>query len=222
VVLAAAVLLTIVLVPRHVAKAPGPAWQGTLPPGLVPLVAARFLFLLATYGVGRFLVLLVAERLGIAPERAADDAGWLLALFTLTTALAAIAFGWLADERSRRRLMTVGSVVAAAGIVTLVPETGLEGLIIGGLLMSVATAAFVSANWAAMTALVPGPQAGRLMGIANLGTALAAAAAGLFGPIIEGIGFAPALLLAAAASAAAIVPLTGWSEPATRPAEGIA
>jgi MFS family permease len=203
----AAIAFVLVLVPRTRGVPPATgSWQA-LTPGLVPLVVARFLFLFGTYAVGRFLVLLVAERLEIAPERAVDEAGWLLALFTLATAAAAVPVGWLADRRSRRDLMIGGAVVAAGGILLLVPPAGLPGVLAGGLVMSLGTAAFVTANWAATTAVVPAPEAGRLMAIANLGTGLAAAAAGILGPLIAGSGFAPALLLAAVASAAAVVPL---------------
>jgi di/tricarboxylate transporter len=59
------------------------------------------------------------------------------------------------------------------------------------------------------------------MGIANLGTALAAAVAGLVGPLIDNAGFAPALLVAAAASAAATLPLVGFPNRTARSAENL-
>jgi len=215
VLLVAAVALVLLLVP----PAPGTAartangsrrshgWSFELPAGLASLIAARFLFLLATYAVGRFLVLLVSERLAIPLERAVEQAGWLLALLTLTTAVTAVPMGWVADRASRRTPMIVGAVVAAAGILVLVPSMGLAGILTGGLLMSLGTAAFVTANWAATADRVPPPESGRLMGIANLGTGLAAAAAGAFGPLIDASGFVPALVLAALASSAAALPL---------------
>lgn len=218
VVLVAGVLATIALVPGCRGRAVT-SRSIRIPPGLGSLVVARFLFLFATYAVGRFLLLLVAERLGMAPDHAADEAGGLLAAFTLVTAGAAVVAGWLADQLHHRALMLGGAIVAAIGIVVLVPPAGLPGLIAGGLLMSGGTAAFVSANWAATTALVPATSAGSLMAIANLGTALAAAAAGLLGPVIEAAGFAPALAVAAAASAAAVVPLGRSMSPAAQPTE---
>jgi MFS family permease len=205
----AAVVVMLLLVPPRVARpVPRPPIRPLeLPPGLGSLIASRFLFLLATYAVGRFLLLLVAERLAIPPERAADEAGGLLALFTLVTALAAIAFGWLADRFAQQELMVVGALVAGVGIAVLVPAAGAAGLVAGGLVMSIGTAAFITANWAATTAVVPPADAGRLMGIANLGTALAAAVAGLVGPLIDLAGFAPALVVAALVSATAAIPL---------------
>jgi MFS family permease len=177
---------------------PGPLW---------PLIISRLLFLLGVYVVGRFLVLLVAERTGIQAERAADEAGGLLALFTLATAVSALGAGRLADRVSRRDLAVAGALFAAFGIVVLVPAAGVPGLVVGGLLMSGGTAAFVTANWAETASIVPAGSAGRLMGIANLGTALGAAGAGLLGPLIDVTGFGPALSLAAVATAGAALPV---------------
>lgn len=190
-----------------------------LPQGFGALILARFLFLFATYGVGRFLVLLVAERLGLEPAQAITNAAGLLALLTLATAASAVPVGWLADRRSRRDIMVAGATVAAVGIGVLVPPTGLAGLLVGGLLMSLGTAAFVTANWASTTTLVGPEDAGRLMAIANLGTGLAAAAAGALGPLIDAAGFGPALLVAATASAAAAIPLLVHPAPLGNPRE---
>jgi MFS family permease len=206
-VVVTAVVLVVLFVPRirPAKRRAEPISQ--LPAGLAPLIAARFLFLFATYGVGRFLLFLVADRLGLDPGSAVGQAGVLLALFTFTTALAALPIGRVADRHGRRDVMVSGAVIGAVGIGVLVPSAGAAGLLVGGLLMSVGTAAFVTANWAATTALVPSHEAGRLMGIANLGTGLAAAAAGALGLLIDSAGFGPALLVASAASAAAVVPL---------------
>lgn len=207
VVLLVGVLLVLVLVPPTAPALAARPVTGSMPPGFIALVLARLLFLFGTYAVGRFLVLLVGERMGLAPGEAAGAAGALLAGLTLATAIAALIFGRLADHYQRRQLMVLGSLVSAAGILLLVPRAGVPPMVAGGLLMSVGTGAFTSANWAATTDLVPIAEAGRWMGVANLGTGLAAAAAGLLGPLIDASGFAPALLIAAAASAAASLPL---------------
>ncbi len=206
-ILAAAIGLVWILVPGAVSTSPVRAPAPRIPAGFVPLVMARFLFLFGSYAVGRFLVLLVAERIGIDPMTAADEAGALLALLTLTTAVAALAFGRLADRRPRPQVMLGGAALATIGILTLVPALGLGGVVAGGALMSIGTAAFMSANWAATADLASPHDAGRLMALANLGTALAAAAVGLLGPLIPSVGFAPVLMVAAFASAAAALPV---------------
>jgi MFS family permease len=190
-----------------------------LPDGLAAVILARFLFLFGTYGVGRFLVLLVADRLGLEPGRAVGDAAGLLALFTLATAVSAIPVGLVADRRSRRDIMVGGALIASIGIAVLIPPAGLPGVVVGGVLMSVGTGAFVTGNWAATTSLVGRDDAGRLMAIANLGTGLAAAAAGALGPLIDAAGFGPALLVAATASAAAVAPIFSHPAPLSSPWE---
>jgi MFS family permease len=202
-----AVALVFVLVPTRPRVQRRVRRSSPLPEGFGALILARFLFLFATYAVGRFLVLLISERLGLDPARAVGDAAGLIALFTLATAVSAVPAGWLADRRRRRDPMVVGSLVAAIGIAVLVAPAGLPGVVLGGLLMSVGTAMFVTSNWAATTTLVGHDDAGRLMAIANLGTGLAAAGAGALGPLIDNAGFAPALLVAATASAAAVIPI---------------
>jgi MFS family permease len=222
VVLLVATFAMVALVPRGRAPAAGsPAATLsalTVPGRLVPLIVARFLFLLGTYTVGRFLVPLVADRLAVDVDDAAGRAGALLALLALGTAVAALAAGWLADRRDGRDLMAAGAAIGAAGVLGLIPSAGLAGLLVGGLAMSIGTALFVTANWAATAAAVPREAAGRLMGIANLGTALAAALAGLAALVIDAVGYAPALVLAAVTSAAAALPvLLRRSDPATAP-----
>jgi MFS family permease len=180
----------------------------SVPPGFVRLVASRFLFLFGTYAIGRFLLLLVADRSGIDPTQAADATGGLLAIFTVATAVAALAFGRLADRRGRDGIMVLGIVVSAAGILAFAPSFGVPGVALGGLVMSVGTGAFVAANWAALTDLSPAEDAGWLMGLANIGTGGAAACAGLLGPVIDGVGFTPAILVAAIATAAALIPVS--------------
>jgi MFS family permease len=214
-----ATIAMLALVPRTVPSADRPGSRFEFRAGLGSLVAARFLFLFATFAVGRFLLLLVAERLGIPADRAADEAGGILAFLTLVTAGAALPFGSLADRIPRRALMAGGAVVATTGIALLVPAIGIAGLLAGGLLMSLGTAAFVTANWAETTSLVPASDAGRLMGLANLGTAVAAASGGLVGPLIDAAGMQSALVLTAMASAASIAPVILVADRPRRPAE---
>lgn len=151
----------------------------------VRVVAARFLFLLGTFVVGRYLLLYVAERLGIDPSTAADETGALLAALTLLTALAAIPGGWLADRIGRARTMAAGSLLAAAGASLLIVADTAPEIAVFGALLSIGTATFAAANWAMTADLVPRSEAARFFGLANIGTGGAAAAAGLLGPAID-------------------------------------
>jgi MFS family permease len=103
--------------------------------------------------------------------------------------------------------MVAGVLLAAVGTASFLPDVGLYGVLIAGGLMSVGTAAFATANWAALTDLSPPQDAGRLMGLANLGTGGAAACAGLVGPSIDTWGFTPALVFATTAVVVALAPV---------------
>ncbi len=180
--------------------------QGPIEPGrnaaLVRLVIARFLFLIGIYAVGRFLLLFVADRFDLGADAAGGEAGTALALLALVTVAASVPGGWLADRVGRRQLMLFGGVVGAAGIGLLPAAGSMEAVLAFGALMAVGTAAFGSASWAMLADLTASPDAGRLLGLANLGTAGAAAAAGAFGMLIDASGFGPAFLVAAACSLA--------------------
>jgi maltose/moltooligosaccharide transporter len=183
-----------------------PSEPTRLPISLVRLTIARFLFLLGIYAVGRFLLLFSADRLGLSPDAAAAETGAVLAVLALLTAVAALPSGWLGDRVGRRPLMLAGGAVAATGIAGLPLASSLASIVVMGSLMAIGSAAFGSGSWAALADASVGDQSGRRLGLANLGTAGAAAAAGLFGPLIDGAdrlvpgtGFALAFGLAAIA-----------------------
>lgn len=190
---------------------------------LARLIVGRFLFLLGIYAVGRFLLLFTAERLGLAADAAAAEAGAALALLTLLTAAAAVPAGWLADRIGRPAVMLGGGVVGAAGVAALPLADSLPAILAFGTLMAVGSAAFGAGSWAALADVTAARATGRLLGIANLGTAGAAAAAGLFGPLIDaagfGIGFALAGLAAASGAVVAWRARVPGPQPSLRPLE---
>lgn len=149
------------------------------------LVVARFLFLLGTYAVGRFLLLFVAARLGLDPGSAAEQAGRLLAGLTLVTVVAAIPAGWAADRYGRMPLMVLGSLLSAGGVLLLIRAQSEGQILLFGGLMGLGSASFAGANWALTADLAPEAEAGRFFALANFGTAGATAAAGLFGPVVD-------------------------------------
>ena len=180
----------------------------------VRLILARFLFLLGIYGTGRFLLLFVADRLGLPPNEAAEQAGSLLAGLALITVLASPLTGWLADRVGRVPLMIAGSILSAISAVMLVWASSPSQILMFGGFMSLGSAAFAGGSWALLTDLVPGHEPARYFGLANFSTAGAAAAAGLFGPVIDwvegmspGLGFSALFVLAAAAFLASALPV---------------
>ena len=154
-------------------------------PAFGRLVLSRFLFLLGTYAVGRFFLFYVGDRLGLEADAAAVEAAMLLATLTLISALASVPSGWAADRFGRGLLLRAGAVLSAVGAVLLIFAGGAVQILLFGGLLSLGSAAFGSANWAATTDVIPSAEAARYMAIANVGTAGAAAAAGLAGPLVD-------------------------------------
>ena len=151
----------------------------------VRIVLARFLFLLGIYATGRFLLYFVADRLGLNANQAAEQAGALLAALALITVLASPLTGWLADRTGRLPLMIAGSILGGISAILLVWAGTTAQILLFGSLMSIASAAFAGGSWALLADLVPRDQSARYFGLANFGTAGAAAAAGLFGPLMD-------------------------------------
>jgi MFS family permease len=149
------------------------------------LVATRFVFLLATYAIGRFLVFLVATRLGVEPSAAAATAAGLIAALTLTTGVSALGWGIAADHIGRPRVSATGALLSAFGTLGLLVASDLSALGASGLLLAAGSGAFASANWAATADAVPLRAAGRWLGLASMATWAAAACAGLLGPLVD-------------------------------------
>jgi MFS family permease len=182
----------------------------------IRLVVARFLFLLGIYTTGRFLLLFVANRLGLTENQAAEQAGNLLAGLALITVLASPLTGWLADRIGRVPLMIAGAIFSAVSALMLIGAHSTGQILLFGGLMSLGSAAFAGGSWAMLADVVPKDESARFLGLANFSTAGSAAAAGLFGPIIDavdrispGMGFSVLFVLAALAFLASIVPMKG-------------
>ena len=183
-------------------------------PVFVQLVAARFLFLLGIYATGRFLLLFVANRLGLSEEQAAEQAGNLLAALALITVLASPLTGWLADRVGRLPLMIGGAIFSAASALLLIWATSTGQILLFGGLMSLGSAAFSGGNWALLADIVPRNQSARFFGLANFSSAGSAAVAGLFGLLVDwgdriapGMGFSMLFAAASLAFAASVLPL---------------
>jgi MFS family permease len=151
----------------------------------VRLVGSRFLFLLGTFAVGRFFLFFIEDRLGLRGGEAAPVAGMLLGTLALLTAVSAPLAGWAADRVGRLPLMWIGAAASAIGVLGLVASDSVGRILLFGGLMAVGSAAFSTANWALTADVVPSTESARFLGLANAGTAGAAAAAGLFGPLVD-------------------------------------
>lgn len=182
----------------------------------VHLLVSRFLFLLGIYSTGRFLLLFVANRLGLSEAAAAQQAGNLLAGLAFLTVLASPFTGWLVDRIGRVPLMISGAILSAISALLLTGANSAGQILLFGGLMSIGSAAYAGGSWTLIADLVPKKEAARFFGLANFSTAGSAAVAGLFGPVIDGVeriypgmGFSVLFILAALAFLASLLPLNG-------------
>ena len=176
----------------------------------VRVLASRFLFLLGVYGIGHFLLFFVQSRLHFATATAAAAAtGGLFAGLTLATAIMALSGGFLSDRIGRVPVLWVAAATSALGTLLLIPASSLGGIFAGGLIMSIGSGLFASANWALSADLTPKGNGGRFFGLVALATGGATAVAGLLGPVVDHLGFTALFLVAAGAFAGSVVVLPG-------------
>jgi MFS family permease len=178
------------------------------------ILIARFLFLFGVYAIGRFLLFFVAERLGLDPNQAAEQAGTLLGGLALITILASPITGWLVDRMGRLPLMFAGAILGTISALLLMQANNATQILLFGGLMSLGSASFGSGSWALLADIVPRDESARYFGLANFSTAGPTATAGLLGPAIDwfeiisaGNGYSLLFIVSAIAFAASMLPL---------------
>jgi Na+/melibiose symporter-like transporter len=131
-----------------------------------------------------FLLFFVIDVLGLPEARAQRFVGDLSALMGLGLLLVALPAGWLADRVGRRRLVAAASLTAAGGTVLLLVAPTTTTALVAGAILGVAVGVFLTASWALATQIVPGMEAARMLGLANIATAAGSGLARLSGGLI--------------------------------------
>jgi MFS family permease len=147
------------------------------------VIAERGLFLLGIYGVQAFAQYYLQDVLRVPdPPRQTGD---LLAALTISLVVLVLIGGWLVDHYGAKRILYVGTFLAAAGMLIMMPVRTMTGLLISGSVLGAGIGLFLTANWALANKLVPGEEAGKYLGLSNLATAGAGALARLEGPALD-------------------------------------
>jgi MFS family permease len=149
------------------------------------LLISRFLILLGIYVVQGFAQYYIRDWLGLPDP--AEVTGNLMAAIGLALTLLVFPAGLLSDRLGRMRLNLIAGALAALGIFLLIFARSVTSLYVFGAVIGMATGIFLSVNWALATDLIPPEAAGKYLGISNLATAGAGAAARLAGPLIDGL-----------------------------------
>jgi MFS family permease len=128
-----------------------------------------------------FLIFFVIDALGMPEADAQRYVANVATLIGLLLLLIPIPAGWLADRIGRHRLLIAAGLLAASGTGLILLVRHPAGLMLAACLVGIGVGIFLSASWAWVTDLVPGSDAARYLGIANIATAGGSAAARLLG-----------------------------------------
>jgi MFS family permease len=153
------------------------------------LLISRLLFLAGVNVFLGFNLYFLERSLGLGDS----DVGLWIAIVGIatgvTTAIATIPGGLASNRFGRKPMIYVACAVGGLGLGVAGLAPGPEILVLGVILLGVASGTFLAVDWALMTDIIPKASSGRFMGISNLAVGLAGpVAAAVGGPIIFAIG----------------------------------
>lgn len=149
------------------------------------LIGERMLFLLGIYGIQAFAQYYLQDVLRVPdPPKQTGD---LLAALTITMVILVLLAGWLTDRYGAKRILLIGTFIAAIGMLLMLLATDMHGLRIFGSVLGAGIGLFLTSNWALANSLAPQEQAGKYLGLTNIATAGAAALSRLEGPVLDGL-----------------------------------
>ncbi len=147
-------------------------------------LVSRLLVLMAFSTLQKFALYFLMDVIGVANPAAATAN--LLILVGICMLAAAYSAGRLSDLLGRRPIVVSSGFLGALGIALLFLFHSYSAVMLGGAVLGIASGAFMSANWALATDLVPGGEEARYLGLTNLATAGGAALAlFIIGPMID-------------------------------------
>ena len=149
------------------------------------LIASRFLFLFGVYAVQGFMQYYIRDV--IKAENPVKLTANLLATIILALMLFALGGGFWGDRIGHKRVLWIASLISSIGSLLLMGARTTTTLLIFGSIFGAGIGLFLTSNWALANILAPSEEAGKYLGLSNLATAGAGAAARLFGPLIDAL-----------------------------------
>jgi Na+/melibiose symporter-like transporter len=153
-------------------------------PDFIWFLLSRLLIFMAFAIIQRFALYFLMDVVGL-PDPAVAAANLLLVV-GICMVVVVYPAGRLSDRMGRRPVILSSALIGALAIVLLFLSKNYLHVIVAGGLLGVSSGAFLSANWALATDLLPRGEAAKYLGLANIATAGASALA-LFsiGPMVD-------------------------------------
>jgi Na+/melibiose symporter-like transporter len=152
-------------------------------PGFVWFLVSRLLVLMALGTLQTFALYFLRDALHV--PNPAGTVGDLLIAVGIFLLISVYPAGQLSDRFGRKPIILLSGLVGAVGILVLLIARTYTGVLVCGGLLGISAGAFLSANWALATDIVPAGEEARYLGLTNLATAGAGALARLIGPLID-------------------------------------
>ncbi len=141
----------------------------------------RLLFWGSLTAINTFILFYLVDAIGMTEPGAQRLVGDLAAVIGVAVLFTALPVGWLSDRIGRRSLVAAAGIVAAGGTVLLLALRSPLGVTIAAGVLGLGIGVYLSGSWALVTDLVPGGQAARYMGVANIASAGGSAVARALG-----------------------------------------
>jgi MFS family permease len=147
------------------------------------LIAERALFILGIYGLQAFAQYYLQDVLRVPdPPKQTGD---LLAVLTISLVVLVLIGGWLTDKYGAKRILYLGTLIAATGMFLMLFAKDMRGLTVFGSVLGAGIGLFLTSKWALANTLAPEAEAGKYLGLTNLATAGSGALARLEGPALD-------------------------------------
>lgn len=146
--------------------------------------ANRILFWGAFIAINSFLINYLVDVIRMDQAGAQGFYGQIKVILGGALVVLALLAGWLSDRFGRKPVMLIAGLVAFAGTVMLLFVREKPLIIVAGAIIGMAIGAFLSANWALATDIVPRQEAARYLGIANIATCIGSGGARLLGGVL--------------------------------------
>ncbi len=148
------------------------------------LVASRFFFLTGTGMLINTQVFYLERSLGLEGDEKAFWIGVSTVIFGLTALVVTLPSARVSDRVGRKPVIWSACLLGGLGLGLVAIAPGIAVVLPGVTLLAAAAGIFLAVDWAFMTDVVPKISAGRYMGLSNVATASATAAAPALGGVV--------------------------------------